>query len=189
MKTLAIALAFGDIYTERGTGKLRFPYDSSILRFERLTSELRTNVEILRPVLIVCTAGYTRDQPTKASQSRTVSLAQQLAQYASKGEYLQDGWDAFFEPRCWGTQNEVRNAVTVAEEKGYNKDEPVTVLIASNWWHLWRIRFYAYRHIPKRWTVQYLTTREHFPFREKVLECIKLVRDMLSALCEPRRTK
>ncbi len=50
MKTVAISLALGDIYRDRGLGEINQPRDGAIERFNAVIKH--------EPSLVICTAGY-----------------------------------------------------------------------------------------------------------------------------------
>src|ERR1700754_762680 len=113
MKTVAISIAFGDIFNEAGCGSLRQPIDGAVARFKAVTKGLFPNER----TLVVCTAGYRKAQPTKAVQEREISLAKQLLRYVWKFEH---DWHMrlFTESLCWGTRQEIRMGIKLAQQIG-----------------------------------------------------------------------
>lgn len=177
MKYLAIAL--GDIYEDAGTGLIRVPLDGSIARFWAVTDALPKNAE----TLVICTAGYSKKEPRIPQPERQVSLAGQLKRYVGT---CMPWWEKSLVavPICWSTRNEVRIGIKYAlrAREGHpafaQKDEQVTVVIASNLSHLLRILLYAMLYTPRTWRIKLVRARHHFSLRSHVMEPLKIGRDI-----------
>ncbi|MDB5259040.1 MAG: hypothetical protein JWO73_248 [Candidatus Taylorbacteria bacterium] len=175
MKTIGIALALGDIYEAAGSGRLHMPLDGGIARLDGLIRQMTRD----RSSLIVATAGYSKHEPLVPQPDRMVSLADQLARYVRINTVL---WEdrVLAKPLCWSTRNEIRNGIKLAQRAGFaGRNEPVRVLIASNWLHLIRIRLYTSLYMPKSWKVQFTAVDDRFSFRSHMSEFPKIIRDML----------
>lgn len=174
-KTLAISLAFGDIYSNAGTGQLNLPLDGSIARFEKVTLDLPYDIH----TLVVCTAGYTRKEPLVPQPERLISLAHQLEHYVQ--EHV-DCWHErlLAQPLCWSTRNEVRVGIKLAQRFGFAvKEERVDVVVASNLSHLFRIWMYAHLYKPRTWKLKLRWAHHNFSLLDHLMEPAKMTRDIV----------
>jgi len=174
-KTVGISLALGDLYSRDGVGPLIHPLDGAIARFRALTRAINP----LEPHIIVCSAGYCRQDPTRPQPHRHVSLAGQLAKYVRKEEGV---WvnDLVSKPLCWSTRSEVRVGIKLAQRLGFaKKEEKVTVMVASNFSHLFRIWLYTELYTPGNWKVRLVRAHHKFSLVSHLLEFPKIIRDLL----------
>ena len=175
MKTVAISLAFGDIYRGAGTGHLKQPLDAAVARFKAVTAGITCDDNSL----IVCTAGYSKKHPTVPQPERQVSLAEQLGRYV--GEY-ETRWTSRLvaKPLCWSTRNEVRVGIKYAQRMAFaSKNEEAIVAIASNFTHLIRIWLYAILYTPKNWKIKMIWARHRFSLWAHLFEPPKIARDVI----------
>jgi hypothetical protein len=188
MKTVAISLAFGDIYKEAGIGPLKQPLDAAVARFKAVTAGITCDDYSL----VVCTAGYSKKHPTVPQSERQASLAEQLGRYV--GEY-EARWASRLvaKPLCWSTRNEVRVGIKYAQRIAFvSKNEEAVVVIASNFTHLVRIWLYAILYTPRNWKIKMIWARHCFSLRAHLLEPPKIARDViyiLRVLWRLRRSK
>jgi hypothetical protein len=174
-KTLAISLALGDLYDEAGYGDLRYPIDGAVARFEAVTRGMSCDTSSL----VVCTAGFCKNDPRVPQLHRRISLATQLNNYLIANRNFDWVERLFAKPMCWSTRNEVRLGIKVAQHTGFaNKNERVTVRIASNMSHLIRIWLYAEMYTPDNWKFQLVRARHRFSLISHLLEIPKFMRDL-----------
>lgn len=190
MKYLAIALALGDKYEDAGRGLIRVPLDGAIARFWAVTDALPKDAK----TLVICTAGYSKKEPRVPQPERQVSLAGQLKRYVDS---CMPWWEKSLVavPRCWSTRNEVRIGIkyVLRAQDGRpafaQRDEQVTVVIASNLSHLLRILLYAKLYVPRTWRIKLVRARHHFSLRSHVMEPLKICRDIWYIIRVLRRLK
>ena len=174
MKTVAIALALGDIYDERGLGHINKPLDGGIARFKTVTEWL-----LPKDSLVVCTAGYSKKNPTEQNEMRRMSLAGQLERYIIEYDQF---WENNFvaKPLCWSTRNEVRVGIKLVQRIGFvKKSELANLIISSNFSHLIRIWLYTKMYTPKKWRVRLIWAHHQFSLMSHVIEIPKMIRDIL----------
>lgn len=177
MKTIAISLALGDIYTDKGLGRINKPFDGAVARFEAIARAVEN-----KNALIICTAGYTRKQPLTPQKERVISLSGQLARYVS--EYKPSLVKRLLcKPLCWSTRNEVRVGIKLAQRVGFaNKTELANLFIVSNASHLIRVWLYTKFYTPPAWKVNFVKAEHHFSIISHLLEIPKILRDILYIL-------
>ena len=177
MKTVAISLALGDIYSDGGIGEINKPLDGAVARFEAITKEVSVT-----EALILCTAGYGKKEPLIPKRYRTLSLAGQLSRYVN--QYRQE-WSKHLvtKPLCWSTRNEVRVGIKLAQRLGFVRgSEPANLLVSSNASHLIRIRLYTKLYTPKSWKVRQVSAKHQFSLISHLLEIPKIARDIIYSL-------
>ena len=181
MRIIGICLALGHIYQNKGKGERKRPVDGAVARFEAVTDyadELYKANKKVKPFLI-CTAGYTWENPRRPEHEGDLSLAEQLDRYVVDHA---GKWKQFLhtEPLCWGTRNEIREAIALAERQGFARPgDEVILLIASNWAHIPRVSIYANLYLPKGWKLKLLVAHHRFSVLDYLKEVVKLTRDAL----------
>jgi hypothetical protein len=176
--TIAIVLAFGDIYERGGEGNIILPIDGVLSRLQATVAGL----DPASTIAVVCTAGYSRKSPTRSIPQRRVSLAGQLRRYMVDHA---KGWvpKLFAEPLCWSTENEIRTALRLAREQfGIQGTDQLHIVTASHWAHVPRIHLFLYRYRSAGWTHEVRVARHRFGAVNYLIEPIKLVRDLVSVL-------
>jgi len=183
MKVLAISLALGGIYGDGGTGELISPVDGGVLRFHRIINNLPKNL----PYLVVCTAGYSRDRPTRPEFAHQISLAHQLKRYAEETFPVEDNpilhKCLYTEAMCWGTRNEIKMGIEIAMQKGYREKDDVTLLLSSHPAHIPRVCMCAQHLTPKKWRVNFLVTDHYFSIKDQLREIPAFLYDAKKLLC------
>lgn len=174
MRSVGIVLALGDIYDCRGIGNLRHPVDGVADRFRAIMAVCDSDF------VLVSTAGYSKESPQAPVLERQVSLCRQFERYLC--EIRSSALNKLIAvPLCWSTRNEVRVGIKTAISRGeIDRDEPVELIIASNWTHLPRIWLYAKVYMPKKWKLRLVVAKRKFSFGDSFLvEPAKTVRDAM----------
>lgn len=177
-KTLGIILALGDLYGDAGEGELHRPLDGGVSRIEAAIARMVPAT----CSLLVCSAGYSKEDPGVPSPERLASLAEQAARFIYERH---DSWIHYLvaRPLCWSTRNEVRVGIKVALlEKFATRDEKVRVVIATNLSHMPRVWLYTKLCAPKNWRVELVRARHQFSLMSHLLEAPKLARDIVYTL-------
>ncbi len=171
-KVIGISLACGDIFGNKGMGALKKPIDVSVERLEAIIKELKGEMNSL----IVCTAGYGRENPDEPNEKRILSLADQLKRY-EHDRFWSDSLVA--EPLCWSTRNEIRFGIGLAQYLNFVKkdDVDVVVVVASHPAHSFRIKMCLHFYVPKAWKVKFVPVEHKFPMFDRMLEIVKIAKD------------
>ena len=171
-KVIGISLGFGDIFDNKGLGPLKKSIDGSIKRFEAIIKEVKGEANSL----IVCTAGYGRENPTEPSEKRKLSLADQLKRFEHE-RFWSDCLVAA--PLCWSTRSEIQFGLGIAEYLHFARedDKDVTLVIASHPAHRFRIKMCLYFYAPKAWKYKFVPVEHKFSMFDRMLEIIKIAKD------------
>jgi hypothetical protein len=69
---------------------------------------------------VILTAGYTRKRPELPTLEHRVSLAEEIANFLVKRGV--PPYKIIAEPRCWGSVNEIVEAMKIIDERGFRPD-------------------------------------------------------------------
>jgi len=171
-KVIGISLAFRDIFEDGGLGSLKKPLDGSVERFEAIIKEVKEEANSL----IICTAGYGRENPAEPNEKRRVSLADQLKRY-EHDRFWSDALVAA--PLCWSTRSEIQFGLGLAQYVNFVKkdDVDVVVVVASHPAHSFRIKMCLNFYAPKAWKVKFVPVEHEFSMLDRMLEVIKIAKD------------
>jgi len=176
-----ISLALGDIYDEKGEGKMRIGSDGKPDgSIKRLRSGL---VKIYRdtgrkPDDIINISGFSKRSPREQVEERKVALSQQMDRWIKENRGSRN-YKTNMEPLSWSTVNEIRLGIKKLQEK-YGKDKPVKLYISSNYEHLPRIMFYTKIYLPKNYEIKFVGTNHRFSLKDSLLgEPLKIARDLI----------
>ena len=100
---------------------------------------------------------------------RRISLADQLNAFLKLNH--REALDCLVtKPLCWGTGNEIREGIRLAQEKFANGDYEVTLVVASHWTHIPRIWIYCKKLLPAGWKLKLLAVKHRFTVYSQIRE-------------------
>jgi len=105
--------------------------------------------------MIVVTASH---PPGKTRQSWLYSQQQTFIKrlYGSKIRIHGEPWG-------WGTESEIESAVKIIKDVlGDSRHYDITLVIATNWAHMWRVKLLVAMHKPTRWKCVFVTAKHPF---------------------------
>jgi len=65
-------------------------------------------------------------------------------------------------PCGWGTESEIKNSIALIKEKMVTKHHNITLVIATNSAHMWRVRLLVSMYKPKRWKCVFAVAKHNF---------------------------
>lgn len=170
---VGVPLSLGDIFAEKGDGKVIMPYDGSIARFDgttRIMDALISRYGGARMIALYNFSGYDSAKPKEAHPIRTVALCEQLRRFVMINR---PEWHKHLrtDPRVWGTEAQIREAIMQAVQDGFDPEDPgVTLVTATNPMHHFRVaRICAYLK-PKAWGMKVGWVNHHFSWSSKIHE-------------------
>jgi hypothetical protein len=126
-------------------------------------------------VLVVATAGYTRESPSTPVPARMRALSTQFIEWLRTfPEWTEE--NSVANPCCWSTGNEIRQGFALAINYGADPTTHLDVYIGSSdsYWHQKRIAAYVRKYCPPKWKVHIVRSSHPMSRKERwLLEPLK----------------
>lgn len=159
-----IALALGDIYPGAGCADEPYePVDGAVTRYLAVVRH--------RPDLpVICTAGFSKENPTVPCTARMSALCEQLKSFLMQNRPTAAD-KLYDDPLTWGTRGEVTQGIMEAIRlRLADPSEPTRLVIATNPSHLIRVWLCCMKLKPKPWKVEMHIAWHSFTWRSKLRE-------------------
>lgn len=164
LPVFGIALALGDIFKEAGCAENPTePFDGALWRYF-------TVIRGSEGIPVVCTAGFSKQNPTVQCPERTVALCQQLTRFVEADDPEAAEW-IYSNPLTWGTRNEILHSISEAIRLGLaDPNKPAKLVIATNPAHIIRVWLCCMKLKPQLWKVDLRVSHHPFTWRSKLRE-------------------
>ncbi len=121
-------------------------------RIESCYTKLRSLGATSKSAAFVVTA----NKPPNPHEERVMCISQlKLIR-----RYYSNDTPIYAEPTGWGTESEIKSAIAIITKEF--PDHDITIIIATNWAHMWRVKLLVSMYKPKRWKCIFVTSKHHF---------------------------